>query len=1095
MANEITVKVALDARGEGQKVAKEFANAAPAAQAAGRKIGDSLKLGIESGSKGAFDRPRDELGRFTKTAQDAGKKAGESLGLGIQNGTKQANAGLGEMLSTVRALQGVFAALAVGRAVSFFGDLAKRAIDAAVAVDRNVNSLRALTGSAEVAERRFASLVALAQKTPGLTADLAANLDIQLRTFNVAERTIDRLLPVIGRLNAISPLDSRQFARNLTQLISQNFDTQDLKELVQNSPVAGQLIQGIFDVNSPINGEAIRKSAQKLGITTVDRLAEALIKEAEGNSALRNATESLAGQFEKLQDRITVALAPIGKEIATVIAPAFNSLVNTLETEGPKIASYIRSNREEIELLGLALAGSVDQASRLVSALLGLDQNSGALRAIVAGITAVTNPGALNTVMAGFQASDELSAQRNRRNARLNAALPYGLNFGSLSTDIQTGNLVTPKAPKPPPSLGGNKTTSTRQPVDLFLSAERQTLENQRKFIEEQQRATDARMGDVFRAAQKADKIQLIDSPFSLQQDTKALQEQLTRLANADSPAELQRLARRDLGRSGRSVDDLLNRGAVTPEQAQALSQAANRQYAQQLREIISSEEKRAKLGADRVDDLQDEINLYDRLGSAISESERFMRGFNSATISLGDAFERFGQNVSQALLNTRNLLDGLKQSVLQFFNDLLGRSLQNIVGQALAPIAALFGGGGGQQAVAGGAGGILGNIFRTPSTVPQSVSSSAIQNLFQAAGGGISIPASVSSGVPGLPIFNANRSIAANPFPQFAGAAAGASGFSFSALGKSLGAAAPFLGFSVGSSLGGQSTTGNILGGIGGALGGLVAGASTGAIGGSLGSLFSLSGALGPAALVAAPLLIGGAILLGKAKQRRSDEEASGQYLTQALQAIDQLALGIQSGQIDGSQARNIFDSQILGPFKQQISQLKTKSVVQSRLTNQVRDLEKVYTDRIVPLIAQQIEERNRQSTNALVYSKQIPEFATGGIVPGINRGYDSVIARLTPGERVLNQTQQARIMGLAGSNIFERAGVPGVNASGRYATGGVVPASGPDDQPLVINIDAQVVMGSGTAEGIFVRGASTESGRRVIINQVRATQAGLRG
>src|SRR4030095_14911792 len=134
---------------------------------------------------------------------------------------------------------------------------------------------------------------------------------------------------------------------------------------------------------------------------------------------------------------------------------------------------------------------------------------------------------------------------------------------------------------------------------------------------------------------------------------------------------------------------------------------------------------------------------------------------------------------------------------------------------------------------------------------------------------------------------------------------------------------AAPCLGLGLGSVLGGKSIFGNILGAIGGGAVGL--GASFGAsVFGAGGGLASAGlAALGPVALIGAPLLIG-AILLGKAKQRRSDEQAAGELLGQALAAIDQLANGISTDQIDGSQAKGIFENQILGQFRQQISTLK---------------------------------------------------------------------------------------------------------------------------------------------------------------------------
>jgi hypothetical protein len=241
------------------------------------------------------------------------------------------------------------------------------------------------------------------------------------------------------------------------------------------------------------------------------------------------------------------------------------------------------------------------------------------------------------------------------------------------------------------------------------------------------------------------------------------------------------------------------------------------------------------------------------------------------------------------------------------------------------------------------------------------------------------------------------------------------------------------------------------------------------------------------------------GGLLLGKASQRHKDEEAAGQFQREAHDALAQLKAGIANDSIDGSQARTIFETQILAKFIAQINTLQTKSVRESRLTNQVRDIRAVFDAIITPEIAAQearkqaaiVKQQTAQQMaqqNALIFSRQIPEFATGGIVPGVNRGFDSVRALLTPGEIVLNRQQQSAIQSLAGPRIFQAAGVPGVNQSGRFAEGGIVSSFGQGGQTIVINelhMDAVV-----DAEGISIRGMSGENGRRVIIKQVRNSQ-----
>jgi hypothetical protein len=236
--------------------------------------------------------------------------------------------------------------------------------------------------------------------------------------------------------------------------------------------------------------------------------------------------------------------------------------------------------------------------------------------------------------------------------------------------------------------------------------------------------------------------------------------------------------------------------------------------------------------------------------------------------------------------------------------------------------------------------------------------------------------------------------------------------------------------------------------------------------------------------------LLLVGASLLGKAKQRKQDEELSGQYLTQALQAIDELALGVSSGQIPGSQARQLFETNILGTFRQQISALKTRSVVESRLTNQVRDLQKVYDSRIPPLIAEQERKARDAARFAAIDSRLIPQFAGGGTVPGIDRGYDSVPAMLRPGEVVLNRVQQNRVMQMAGPGVFDRAGVPRapIYTGGAQAmqVGGYAQQSGSGQPtPVEFYIDFQVTEKG--AQAIVRQGLNGREGQHLILSKVQ--------
>lgn len=73
------------------------------------------------------------------------------------------------------------------------------------------------------------------------------------------------------------------------------------------------------------------------------------------------------------------------------------------------------------------------------------------------------------------------------------------------------------------------------------------------------------------------------------------------------------------------------------------------------------------------------------------------------------------------------------------------------------------------------------------------------------------------------------------------------------------------------------------------------------------------------------------GAFFLGRAAQRRRDEEQSGIWLQQAVDAIFQLKEQALGGGVNEQQARQVFEAQILSPFVAQIQTLRTESVRRS--------------------------------------------------------------------------------------------------------------------------------------------------------------------
>lgn len=467
----------------------------------------------------------------------------------------------------------------------------------------------------------------------------------------------------------------------------------------------------------------------------------------------------------------------------------------------------------------------------------------------------------------------------------------------------------------------------------------------------------------------------------------------------------------------------------------------------------------------------------------------QFFDGLAHGVNTTAEAFNELGRNIGKAFSNVTDLLGGLGNAFKTFVNDLIGNALRAATSQAFGALFGVLGISGGGAGTLGGFGGLGGGTFGGSIFGPASVTQQAAQ--IQQINGVIDrATRGIGGSAPPL-------GMSSDDFARDLG------GSLNRAFGGTLGkitsvakAAAPGIGGLLGSLVGGGSAAGGLIG----SLGGLIAGSSF------TGGLFGISALGGPLGLAIGAGVAGiGALvgLISGAKQRGKDEEVAGQLEKQAYDAIVAINAAVISDQVVGADAaRALFESQVIGPFQQQISTLKTKSVVQSRLKNTVANLRRDFENlvinrsiadqarRIADQQAAAVAEQARQQQAASNFARQIPEFASGGfVVPGLNVGRDSVRAMLTPGEMVLNAGQQAAIRYLAGGDVFSRVGVPnaGQDAGGgaqAFAGGGM--AQRWDDQTIQLSLDVSVGMSTSGAEEIAVTGMSTPSGRRVIVNQL---------
>lgn len=186
-----------------------------------------------------------------------------------------------------------------------------------------------------------------------------------------------------------------------------------------------------------------------------------------------------------------------------------------------------------------------------------------------------------------------------------------------------------------------------------------------------------------------------------------------------------------------------------------------------------------------------------------------------------------------------------------------------------------------------------------------------------------------------------------------------------------------PILGGSIGATLGGSSTAGNILGGIGGALAGGVGmaallGTSTGifAAGGSLSFLAPLF--TNPFTAVAAGALLVGALLIGKNAKRKKDEVTRNTAMGDAFTAIDKLISDVNADRIDGASAIEQANN-IRKQYLDNMSKLKDRKTREIALRDVSRIDSKI--DMLKGAVSSQMTRKERLDLLA-------PTFETGGSV-----------------------------------------------------------------------------------------------------------------
>lgn len=636
---------------------------------------------IEAKKQAALDIAREkfaqrEIERQRKLEAQASRRSSGGLSGGILRNSsliRESGESIQASGAALTALSASF--LAVGAA----------AVKSALDIDQNINVLKALTGSAATAETRFKELTAISAKTPGLTTGFAVQLDSQLRVIGVTEQAINKLLPAIGKLNAVSKIeDPRRFVQNLGQLATTGFQVRDLRELINASPISSQLIKKTFNVDNALDGEKIRSQAEKLGLNSADAFFTAFAKAAAENQALNSITESFGARLEKLRDRAEIALRPLGVAILDSLGPAVEKGVAIIEKLSGAFAGLpdgLKTAITAFGLLAVALGpvvvgvGAFIQAFGALGNLASVAKSLAAINTALATTAAAEGVAAEGAVAAGAAtatafapvlpillaigaaiavvgiawASYESATDKAAKITieQINAAAASRDEFGKLSTQVAATADVHEKL-----GLALSKLPSSSQAVAAALQLEGEKVAYVTSELERQQEVRNATLiaqrATVTEAlAEQQKEIEAIRAKRAAQEELARVTAQQAQSGNslllptfgtASQPLERATTRLAELGAAIEKANQKERDALKTREETAAKLDVLQKALGGNTQSLI---EFAAKSGASAKE--------VDFLRSALEEHEKKQRDSRAATLDTNDALAAQGAAAQQA--------------------------------------------------------------------------------------------------------------------------------------------------------------------------------------------------------------------------------------------------------------------------------------------------------------------------------------------------------------------------------------------------------------------------------------------------------------
>ena len=195
-------------------------------------------------------------------------------------------------------------------------DFARESVGAAVKVEGFRNSLTALYGDAQIANRVLAGLQELAQ-LPGITFQSAVQGAVRLKTVGVEGARAEAVIREFGNAAALAGASTDEVGRSLvgfTQILSRGKVSQEeLNQILENLPLIGTSIREAF---GSIDAETIRDQLDAAGQSVQD-FADILVNQL--SMGARASADSTRNAFSNLENATFRLQTAIGDELSPVV--------------------------------------------------------------------------------------------------------------------------------------------------------------------------------------------------------------------------------------------------------------------------------------------------------------------------------------------------------------------------------------------------------------------------------------------------------------------------------------------------------------------------------------------------------------------------------------------------------------------------------------------------------------------------------------------------------------------------------------------------------------------------------------------------------